>query len=79
LPSRARPRGVSNKQINDLIEEAFSAGAYAGKVSGAGGGGFIFLLVDPLRRHEVRRMLSELGGIIVPCNFVHQGVESWRC
>jgi D-glycero-alpha-D-manno-heptose-7-phosphate kinase len=79
LAKQSTASGVSNKQINDLIEGAFSAGAYAGKVSGAGGGGFIFLLVDPLRRHEVRRMLSELGGIIVPCNFVHQGVESWRC
>jgi D-glycero-alpha-D-manno-heptose-7-phosphate kinase len=78
LAKQSTASGISNQQINDLIEGAFSVGAYAGKISGAGGGGFILLLADPLRRHHVIKVLSGLGGVIVPCNFVHQGVESWR-
>jgi D-glycero-alpha-D-manno-heptose-7-phosphate kinase len=75
---RATASGISTSQIDLLIENAIAAGAYAGKVSGAGGGGFLLFLADPQRRHEVAQALVDRGGVIVPCNFTHQGVESWR-
>ncbi len=36
---------VSNHQIDQIFSEAYSKGAYGGKILGAGGGGFILFLV----------------------------------
>jgi D-glycero-alpha-D-manno-heptose-7-phosphate kinase len=51
---------VSNQQIDDAYEKAIKAGALGGKISGAGGGGFLMLLVDPSRKDNVREALSNL-------------------
>lgn len=69
---------ISNAQIDKALEAAFDAGAIAGKVSGAGGGGFIFLLVDPARRPAVARALTALGGQVTNCHFTEQGAQAWR-
>lgn len=45
---------ISNEQINDCYQSAIKLGAYGGKVSGAGGGGFMFFLV-PQEKHEAVR------------------------
>lgn len=78
LAKQKTAAGISTDHIAALIDGGLAAGAYAGKVSGAGGGGFVFLLVDPPRRHEVVRALSERSGVVLPCNFTSSGVESWR-
>jgi D-glycero-alpha-D-manno-heptose-7-phosphate kinase len=78
LAKQSTATGISTDHIDALIDAATKAGAYAGKVSGAGGGGFILFLSDPQRRHEVARVLSNLGGVILPCSFTPHGVESWR-
>jgi D-glycero-alpha-D-manno-heptose-7-phosphate kinase len=41
---------VTNLQIDDLYERCMGAGAYGGKLCGAGGGGFVLMLVEPERR-----------------------------
>jgi len=70
---------VSNPRIDRCIEVARESGAYAAKVSGAGGGGFVFLFVDPERRAEVRKALNGLGeGEVQPCHFTKQGTQGWR-
>lgn len=69
---------ISNSNIDSIYDVAMSSGAKAGKISGAGGGGFIFFIVDPMRRHEVVTNLSKLGGEIVPCSFSQRGAESWN-
>ena len=69
---------ISNRNIDSIYDMAMSSGAKAGKISGAGGGGFIFFIVDPMRRHEVVTNLSKLGGEIVPCSFSQRGAESWK-
>ncbi len=73
---------ISNTLIDEAFEVARSAGAKAGKVSGAGGGGFIMLLVDPSNRARLMEKLSEYGGrcrpVISPREALRAGI-SRRC
>jgi len=71
-------KDVSNSSIDETYETALRAGAKAGKVSGAGGGGFMFFLVDPPRRMETLRALQALGGQAGGCHFSKHGTEGWR-
>ena len=52
--------GITNNNINYWYDRAIQAGAVGGKISGAGGGGFLLLVVEPDSRAEVREALSEL-------------------
>jgi D-glycero-alpha-D-manno-heptose-7-phosphate kinase len=71
--------GISNSEIETIFGLALEAGALAGKVSGAGGGGFIMFLVDPARRVEVIRALNDHpGGHVMACHFTKRGTEGWR-
>lgn len=69
--------GISTTVIEAALETARNHGAYAGKVSGAGGGGFVMLIADPLRRVAVVRALEQLPGQVIPCHFTHEGVQTW--
>ena len=69
---------VSNRGIDAIFEAAVAAGAYAGKVSGAGGGGVIMFMVDPRRRNAVCRALERCEGHVIPFHFTNRGAESWR-
>lgn len=53
-------RSVSNHQIDDVYDRAIKAGAFGGKIAGAGGGGFLMLLVEPDYKDSVREALSDL-------------------
>jgi D-glycero-alpha-D-manno-heptose-7-phosphate kinase len=70
--------GISNPHIEHCFEVARGAGALAGKVSGAGGGGYVLFLTDPVRRPAVERALGELdSGSIQPAHFVSEGAVAW--
>jgi D-glycero-alpha-D-manno-heptose-7-phosphate kinase len=75
---RRTAQGVSNSMIDTLIDHAFAAGAKAAKVSGAGGGGFVLFVVDPVRRLPLIRELEKLPGRILSCSFTKRGTEGWR-
>ena len=68
---------VTNPTIDRAFEVALGAGAHAGKVSGAGGGGVAMFLVDPARKPAVLAALGELPGRVLPFHFVHRGAEAW--
>lgn len=68
---------ISNPEINTLIKEAKEVGAMAGKVSGAGGGGFIMFIIDPVNKMDLVSLLSKKPGRVVNFNFEKQGVQSW--
>jgi len=69
---------VTNSEIDRVLQAALENGATAAKVSGAGGGGFMFLLVDPPRRSEVAHTLLAFGGLVTNCHFTEPGVQAWR-
>lgn len=69
---------VSSPLIDEIYNSAIDAGALAGKVSGAGGGGFMMFFVSPDRRMDVIRALSQYDGQISNCHFTKHGTEAWR-
>lgn len=70
---------ISNPTIERAYQVAESHGMIAGKVSGAGGGGFLMMIVDPRRRIEVSTSLErECGGSVAPCLFTKGGATTWR-
>jgi D-glycero-alpha-D-manno-heptose-7-phosphate kinase len=62
---------VSTPAIDDIYERALKAGATGGKILGAGGGGFLLLLVKPELQSVVREKLSSL--VHVPFEFEDLG------
>ena len=64
---------VSNDVVDGLYRKARDAGATGGKITGAGGGGFMLLFVPPSQRDCVRESLKEL--IHVPFGFEFQGSQ----
>lgn len=63
--------GISNSYIDDMYQKAKSAGAFGGKILGAGGGGFLLLYVPRNKQEHVRQNLSEYRE--VPFHFEPQG------
>ena len=69
---------ISNPMIQEVFDVAMSAGALAGKVSGAGGGGFVMLMVEPTRKKEVVNALKRLNGFVMPFQFTEGGAHGWK-
>ncbi len=69
---------ISNASIDQVYEKALAGGARAAKISGAGGGGFMMLMVDPARRMDVVGVLKECGGEVMNCHFTKYGTQGWR-
>lgn len=69
---------VSTPHIEEIYNAAIAAGALAGKVSGAGGGGFMMFFVPPDKRMEVVRTLSRFDGQVSNCHFTKNGTQAWR-
>lgn len=69
---------ITNPMIQEAMDTAIKAGAKAGKVSGAGGGGFIMFIVEPTRKKEVEAALKKLNGFVMPFNFSEGGAHGWK-
>lgn len=69
--------GMTNQAIESAYEAALGAGAYSGRLSGAGRGGFIIFMTDPLRRLEVIRALKRCDGEVYPFQFSERGAQAW--
>lgn len=68
---------ISNPMIEEVFDVAYSSGAIAGKVSGAGGGGFITLIINPIDKCKVSEALNKLDGKIIPFQFKDDGTHGW--
>ncbi len=69
---------VSNPHIEEIYNAALDAGALAGKVSGAGGGGFMMFFVPPEKRMDVIRALGHFKGQVSNCHFTKHGTQAWK-
>jgi D-glycero-alpha-D-manno-heptose-7-phosphate kinase len=69
--------GISNPQIDKIYESAIKAGATGGKISGAGGGGFMFFYCPGNTRYNVLKALEQFGGQARRYEFTRQGLETW--
>lgn len=77
LSKKRSADAVSNAIIDGIFSAAVTSGAQAGKISGAGGGGFMLFLVPLSKRASVVRALSEFDGTVSNCHFSNQGAQSW--
>lgn len=69
---------ISNSKLDGIYDAAISAGAYGGKVSGAGGGGFMMFMVNPSRRIHLIKTLSKLDGCYMNFHFTKSGSQAWK-
>ena len=69
--------GITNSMIDDLYQTAMDHGASGGKISGAGGGGFLLFYCPNNSRQRVIEGLSKHGGVAHPYEFTVTGLKSW--
>jgi D-glycero-alpha-D-manno-heptose-7-phosphate kinase len=67
---------ISTPMIDRIIAGARRAGATAGKVCGAGGGGCVALLIEPEARGSVESAISATGATLLPMRVDRDGVTA---
>jgi D-glycero-alpha-D-manno-heptose-7-phosphate kinase len=70
-------RLISNPEIEQVYQIALEAGAYSGKISGAGGGGFMLFMVEPLKKVDITKALNAQGGKVINFHFTQDGTQAW--
>lgn len=68
---------ISNDTLDNIYHTALQHGATGGKISGAGGGGFMMFYCPGNTRHEVVKVLKQFGGEINRHEITEQGLFSW--
>jgi len=67
--------GIATAMIDDILEIAASAGAWGGKVCGAGGGGCLVMLCPPETRHDVEQAVREKGAEVLTTGLATEPLE----
>ncbi len=70
-------QSISNNLIDSIYTKALENGAMGGKISGAGGGGFMFFYCPAITKIKVARAIETLGGKVQPFKFTQQGLVTW--
>ena len=74
---RKMAEGISTDWIEEIYTEAKKAGATGGKISGAGGGGFMIFYCPSTTKYDVIKALSRFGGMEKRYEFVKHGLSTW--
>ena len=69
---------ITNHAIDQMYEAAKRSGASGGKISGAGGGGFMVLYCPENTKENVKRELEQFGGSASRFHFTLQGLTTWK-
>ncbi|MBK6730632.1 MAG: dehydrogenase [Bacteroidetes bacterium] len=75
---KATALGVSSDNIDEIYEAAMKSGATGGKISGAGGGGFMTFYCPGNTRYKVINTLKKFGGEIHNLTFSKYGLTTWE-
>ncbi|HRO43371.1 MAG TPA: dehydrogenase [Flavipsychrobacter sp.] len=70
-------QGISNNAMDEIYEAALRAGATGGKITGAGGGGFMMFYCPGNASYKVREALADFGGSLRPYQFTERGLFTW--
>jgi len=70
--------GISTPLFEEIYNTAIQAGATGGKISGAGGGGYVFFYCPDNTKFAVAQALSHIGGYAQPYTFTKKGLETWK-
>ncbi len=70
-------KGITNPMIDEIYEVAINNGATGGKISGAGGGGFMFFYCPENTKHQVIEALNHYQGKTTTFEFVTVGLRTW--
>ena len=68
---------ISNPRIDELYGIACDKGAVGGKITGAGGGGYILFFCDFAKKHRVMEALELAGAEVVEFSFETKGLTTW--
>lgn len=68
---------ISNSKIDELYEFIMSNGGKAAKISGAGGGGFMMVICDPIERFRLAEKLKRTGNEVLTVQFTEKGAQAW--
>lgn len=71
-------QGISNSKMDELYETALQAGATGGKISGAGGGGFMMFYCPGNTNYKVKEALAAYEGNFRSYHFTDHGLVSWN-
>ncbi|HHT03903.1 MAG TPA: dehydrogenase [Bacteroidales bacterium] len=71
-------KGITTQLFEDVYSSALKAGAIGGKISGAGGGGYIFFYCPNNTRYKVIQSLSKFGGTVRRFEFTEKGLKTWK-
>ena len=74
---RLMAHNISNNSIEDIYNGAKKAGAMGGKISGAGGGGFMIFYCPANTRYNVIETLNSFGGYCKDYQFTKHGLTTW--
>jgi D-glycero-alpha-D-manno-heptose-7-phosphate kinase len=74
---RRMAQNISNSKIEEIYEAAKKAGATGGKISGAGGGGFMIFYCPGNTHHAVVEELNKFGGEVKNYTFTKYGLTTW--
>lgn len=69
---------ITNPTIDELYATAKHYGALGGKITGAGGGGYMFFYCPFERKHIIAEKLEQLGAKVVSFNFEVHGLQTWE-
>jgi D-glycero-alpha-D-manno-heptose-7-phosphate kinase len=75
---RQMAANISNDRIEEIYEAAKNAGATGGKISGAGGGGFMIFYCPGNTNYAVKDALLKFGGEVKKYSFTKYGLTSWN-
>jgi D-glycero-alpha-D-manno-heptose-7-phosphate kinase len=69
---------ISTPELDAVYDAARGAGASGGKITGAGGGGYMLLYCPGGTKHQVARKVSDMGCSVADLSFEPVGLQTWR-